>query len=230
MKTKLNNENKRYERKFVVKELEMKKVEYIIMSNPFIFSEIFQERRVNNLYLDDFYNNNYIDNLVGNTNRIKIRIRWYGETLGYIKKPILEIKIKNGELGNKMSFPLKSFTIDKNFSKNKIQSILFSSNLPKEIMNQVIRIEMVLLNSYKRKYFLSSNKKYRITLDREILFFRIKSYNNHFFETKTYDNKLILELKYNKEDDDYVDVITNYFPFRLDKSSRYIDGIDILEI
>ena len=84
----------RYERKFLANNLTQKQVETIITLHPAMFSESFVSRHVNSLYLDTLNLNNYNDAVLGNNNRIKIRIRWYGELTGLIKKPMLEIKIK----------------------------------------------------------------------------------------------------------------------------------------
>lgn len=41
----------------------------------------------------------YQDNLIGISDRMKVRIRWYGALLGLIEEPVLELKIKRGFLG-----------------------------------------------------------------------------------------------------------------------------------
>ena len=71
-----------------------------ILLSPAFFKEIYYERRVNNIYLDSFDYANYYANINGEQNRVKQRIRWYGDTFD-AKTPILEYKIKHGELGIK---------------------------------------------------------------------------------------------------------------------------------
>ena len=90
--------NFRYEKKFVINEMSLLEIEHLIKFSPQVFSEIFNERRVNNIYLDSLELENYYENIVGNSERIKIRIRWYGKTFGFVFKPVLEIKIKNNDL------------------------------------------------------------------------------------------------------------------------------------
>jgi len=87
----------RYEKKFIIDQLCHQEIEQLIKHNPAMFSEIFYERRVNNLYLDSLDFTNYNENLSGITERLKIRIRWYGKVFGVIKKPTLELKIKKTE-------------------------------------------------------------------------------------------------------------------------------------
>ena len=225
----LNFENARYERKFFISNLELKEVEAIIRFNPFIFSEMFYKRRVNNIYLDSLDFGNYMDNIQGNPSRAKIRIRWYGKMFGLIENPILEIKIKQSYLGKKMRFPLKSFVLDERFSNNFLQKRVFDkSNLPAWLIEILKLSQVSLLNSYKRRYFISRDRQYRITLDDDLIFFKIK-YRNNLFEQKMPDRKnIILELKYERKNDWKANQVTQYFPFRMTKSSKYVYGLNLL--
>ena len=63
----------RYERKFIV-ELDAEEIEYLIKHHPFMFSEIFYKRNVNNIYLDSVDLQNYKENLAGDSERVKIRV------------------------------------------------------------------------------------------------------------------------------------------------------------
>jgi SPX domain protein involved in polyphosphate accumulation len=222
--------NGRYERKFFISELTMPEIEKIVKLNPLIFSEIFHKRRVNNIYLDSRDMENYIGNLVGNTERLKIRIRWYGRIFGLIQKPILELKIKKGEIGEKMSFPLKEFRLDKDLSIDFLQKEIFAkSNLPIWLVEKLKLFNLSLLNCYERKYFTSTDKKFRITLDNNLMFYEIKERNNSFkYRIEDIKNN-ILEVKYSQENDWKFSQITQDFPFRLTKSSKYIMGIEILK-
>ena len=84
----------RYERKFVSDNLCYEQVEDAILENNFLFSEIYHKRQINNIYFDDIQFNAYHQNIEGLSQRKKYRLRWYGETFGEVKKPILEAKIK----------------------------------------------------------------------------------------------------------------------------------------
>ena len=41
------------------------------------------------------------------------------------------------------------------------------------------------------------------------------------------DQGLVIELKYEEQFDNQTDRITQYFPFRLTKSSKYVTGVDL---
>ena len=104
----------RFERKFFITGLTKYEIESVVKLHPAIFSEIFHKRHINNIYFDTFSLKNLHDNVEGASDRIKVRIRWYGELYGYIEKPVLEIKIKNGLLGKKISVPVEPFTLNEN--------------------------------------------------------------------------------------------------------------------
>jgi len=213
----------RYERKFFVTELSKYEIESIVKMHPAIFSEIYYKRFVNNIYFDSFNFTNLRENVEGATNRIKIRIRWYGELFGYVEKPVLEIKIKKGLLGKKISVPLKPFSLTK---KTKIPDILKSINDLQEIIE--IDFESLipsLLNRYSRKYYQSSDNKFRITIDSEQSFYLINKSNNSLLNHHNDNRATILELKYNQTFDKDVNYITSKFPFRVTKSSKYVNGI-----
>jgi len=226
-----NSEGERYERKFLIADLTLKEIEKIIRHNPLMFSEIFYERGVNNLYLDFEDMETYTDNVAGVSQRLKIRIRWYGKLFGLIKKPTLELKIKNGEIYKKLVFPLKQFLFNKSFSKKFLEKEVFNkSDLPAWLSETLKLTSSSSLNCYKRRYFISNNKSYRITIDRNLTFFNIKN-NNNFFRPKLEDKQnIILELKYNKKEDDQIEQVTQHFPFRLTKSSKYVCGVDMLHL
>lgn len=222
--------NYRYERKFFITELDFNNVENLVIQNPSFFSEIYYERWVNNLYFDTLLFNNFMDNIIGNMYRNKYRIRWYDKMLNYIEKPVLEQKIKKGLLGDKKSFKLIPFTINKGFDLVFISNILKSSNLDPKVMFDIKGQSPVLLNRYKRKYFESNDKKFRITIDSQQSFYKINKLNNTLLQKRTDNKNIILELKHSKEYDLEASKITNSFPFRLTKSSKFARGIELLYV
>ena len=114
------NENEfsfRYERKFIISQLDRYRVETLIKDHPAMFSEIFHERSVNNIYFDSLSMHSHYNNKCGTSQRMKVRIRWYNDFFPNISNPILEFKVKNNLLGTKFSYPLKAFNFDNNFTE-----------------------------------------------------------------------------------------------------------------
>ncbi|WP_298893578.1 VTC domain-containing protein [uncultured Psychroserpens sp.] len=222
--------NFRYERKFTVPDkFSLKTIEQYIKRNKALFREVFHLRQVNNIYFDTAGYNDYLDNVLGVSDRKKIRIRWYGETFGEIKKPVLEIKIKKGHVGDKWSYKLKPFVLDNDFDSTKIQNIFKASELPLPILESVKMVTPTLLNSYSRRYFMSADNKFRVTLDYKLLYHKIdKRFNNFNFAPASDENKIV-ELKYGLLDDDRAHKISTQFPFRLNKNSKYVNGVNTIK-
>jgi len=224
----LQNSMYRYERKFFISGLSRSEIESIIHIHPNVFNEIYYERRVNNIYFDTLRFNNFQDNVIGNTDRIKFRIRWYGKIFSTINNPVLELKIKRGLVGTKKSFVLQSFKLDRGFNNSVPSKFIQDSDIDGKVKFNLQDQLPVMLNSYKRKYFQSSDKKFRLTLDSSQSFYRLNTLNNLLIDKyEDYDN-FIIELKYEEKYDKEAPSITNRFPFRLTKSSKYARGIELL--
>lgn len=219
----------RFERKFVITNLDKDSILSVIKHNSGLFSEIFHERIVNNIYLDSFDLTSYEDNVIGSSDRSKFRIRWYGNTFGKVERPILEIKSKSSDVGFKKSFELNSFIVNDSFSFEKVIKCLDSeSNLPKSVLNNLKSLHLSLLNRYRRRYFLSADKKFRLTLDYDLEYFRIDNVSNRFIDNIKENDVFIVELKYDKSYDNFAKKITDEFPFRLNKNSKYVNGVDYM--
>lgn len=220
----------RYERKFTVPNaFNLNAIEQFIKRNKALFREVFHIRQVNNIYFDTVGYNDYFDNVLGVSDRKKIRIRWYGETLGEVSKPILEIKIKKGLVGDKWSYKLKPFVLDNDFNNDLIQDVFKASHLPLPILESVKMVAPTLLNSYSRKYFMSADKKYRVTLDFKLLYYKIDKRFNNFNLAPVSDENKIIELKYGLLDDKMANAISTQFPFRLNKNSKYVNGVNTIK-
>jgi len=223
-------EQYRGERKFVIDALDIKQIESIVWSHPAMFSKAYLPRFVNNIYFDSPDFHSYADNIKGSAERYKFRIRWYGEQFGLIHQPILEIKIKKGLAGSKKNYPLVPFNLENGFSQTTINNVFDRSDIPTDLRLLLKSLSPSLLNRYYRKYFLSADRKFRITLDCDLRFTRISGYQNYFMQYVVNDNKIILELKYDIENDISAGRISEKFPFRLNKNSKYVNGVQNLDI
>ena len=217
----------RYERKFLVSDpdLSQHEMEMIIKLHPSFFYKLYPFRFVNNLYFDTQDYKNFHDNIEGLSHRQKFRIRWYGDFFGLISKPTLEIKIKESTIGTKKSYLLRSFTIDSKFNWEYLNDKIQCSKIPNNIKEIMKSIKPVIFNRYRRKYYSSLDKKFRITLDNQLAFYLAeRSFDFNSIPQKR-ANSIILELKYNKQYDKNVSEISSYFPFRMTKSSKYVSGV-----
>ena len=208
----------RYERKYKIENLSYSLVEQSIRLHPAGFRKIFPDRQVNNIYFDTSDWTTFKENVMGIAERKKFRIRWYGENLQDIEKPIFEIKIKSNQLGDKISHPITPFQLSNlDFTLKEIQN-LSEAKVP---------LLPTLLNSYHRSYFGTSDGKFRVTLDRKLRYFSLLN-NSKFNAYRIEDEEVVMELKYDETLDLATDRITQHFPFRMTKSSKYVSGIELV--
>lgn len=215
------NTNYRYERKFDCKNISLQYIKLIIKNNPLLFNEIYQPRWINNIYFDTLGLSNYYDSIMGINKRIKVRIRWYGEFFSVNYKPVLEFKNKVGFIGKKNLFKIQPFVMDTQNSINQLNELLQISELPDKIKYFVKELSPVLCIRYKRRYYRSANRKFRITIDNELSYSGYNSISYLSFKKFSNDSHKILELKYKYSFQDAAPKITNYLPFRMTKFSKY---------
>lgn len=216
----------RYERKYFISDLSRFEIETIVKLHPAIFLKIYHERCINNIYFDSVNMSSFNDNLIGNSRRFKVRIRWYGDIFGVVEKPVLEIKVKSGLMGSKISYPLERFSVDEELTINSIRNIFDKSAMPDAIKLNLKSLNFVVLNCYRRRYFQSACKRFRITLDFGMRFIKIDTMHNMFLHESVDHINNVLELKYEQDMDHYAENITNYLPFRMTRSSKYIQGVE----
>jgi len=216
----------RFERKFVIERDGVSFVESIVKFNVGAFRPAYYERQINNIYFDTHNLRNYYDNHFGKSKRVKVRIRWYGETFSQVSRPILEFKLKTGAVGRKLSYPLQAFKFHSSITEKEIQEVFKNSELPEWVLDEVLFLRPTLLNTYKRKYYISFNKLYRFTIDHHMEFFNFNAHNLGFSQKAKQYNTVVLELKYDMQHDGKVGAITKDLPFRLNKFSKYVSGIE----
>jgi hypothetical protein len=226
-----NQPNLRYERKFVYTHLSAEDlIDTEVLCNGFGFREIFHRRTVNNLYLDDQNMSFYRQNVAGDEEREKFRIRWYGDDFQNVTNPTVEIKKKFGAVGDKVSFKYKSFTAQ----LNTVAADLFKTNIEKtaethkdlKLASSLACLQPSLYNSYERRYFLSACELYRITVDYNMSFYN-PAFSN-FAVSKVALSDVVLELKYAVKDDKEARHLSQQLSSRLSKNSKYVRGVDLI--
>ena len=215
----------RYERKFHTTSLFREDVVNIIKLHPANFALAYPDRYVNNIYLDTAEFNCFNDNVDGVASRRKYRIRWYGNTLGLVTAPVLEVKAKENLVGTKASFPLPTFNVDEEFTTDSLRRIFSKAQLPELIRVTLGEYYPVLLNGYRRKYFVSFDKKFRLTIDDKMHYRAIKGCGNYYLGKAVDAESVIVELKYGLDGTEEHNSIANYLNVRMTKSSKYVSGI-----
>jgi len=224
------NKSKRFEIKFQPSEYDFYELEALILMHPFHFRRVYHSREVNNIYFDSPDLNSYLDNVEGETERAKVRVRWYGDLCNYQTSSHLEIKRKSGPLGWKEHYALGkiSANITNRFNAQDIL-IPTSSNQKHSNWSFYTSLSPILVNRYTRDYYLSSDGRFRLTLDRDLKIFDVNPFRPLKMSTFN-EKKIILELKFSQSDFERCQVISQNFPFRISKSSKYVYGVELLRL
>ena len=212
----------RCERKYCLSADSHNDLESIILRHPALFKKTYPARQINNIYFDTPDFNAFMDNIDGNSHREKIRIRWYGSDFPRIKNPVLEIKTKIGLAGGKIQRKLNSFEFS--------METLFHS-IKNTIVNDIFDFKCLkpaIMNKYSRKYFISNDGNFRITIDTGLKYCQIRNTMDDWLFIEPEIKHTIMELKYHPNVESVVSTITNYFPFRVVKSSKYANGVCLL--
>ena len=218
----------RYERKFHAQDMTVDQVVMVVNNHPLHFVEPFPMRRINNVYFDTIDLSDYRAHILGSSRRRKVRIRWYGSRFGTAKQAVLEVKAKNGGVGTKRHFALPPLDFDGSIDVQQIRAAVAKNGTAETMSGYFSCAQPALFNSYVRRYFLSIDGRYRITIDTDMEFRVVngRSYS-HIMEYRE-ERLRIVELKYEVEDDADVNQVVNRLPFRLSKYSKYVFGIECL--
>jgi SPX domain protein involved in polyphosphate accumulation len=220
----------RYERKFYSNDLSILQIQDYFLTHPASFKIAYPDRHINNVYYDTNDFNMYRHGVEGDSNRVKVRMRWYGDLFNIDITPTLELKRKFGHVGDKMKWKLSTFmTTDAMLSAaQKVDSLLDNSVNNYSTINTVLPlVRPVLINRYERKYLISADQKYRVTIDQGMCYFT-NSINKSSFEKPEKIDGVVVEVKYLPIDHDGVSIITNQIPIRLSKFSKYLNGVEAL--
>ena len=208
------NNKFRYERKFIIQ------YNFLI---PFLadvlssgYTKVYSDRKVNNIYLDDYNFSSLNHNFDGLSKREKYRIRWYGNTFDLSKKT-LEIKTKNEFLNTKKFYKVEPLQL-KNLGEINNFYLFFKKNLyVKNEMNKLLFLENkrpTLFNSYTRMYFENNIKGVRLTLDRDLVF------HSPITKINYTEKNIIVEIKYNKE----INFTNKLKQLSFTRYSKYVKG------
>ena len=216
--------NSRNELKFIANLPFNYSIEKFIKMNPGHFSEIYESRFINNIYFDNLNFKNYFDTINGISKRKKIRLRWYGDFFGLIDNSVLEIKKKNGKVVSKIQHDFPPFKVE--LSTN-IENIIDNISLGSNFFFMKNKSPSII-NRYERKYFLLNNKKFRITIDKNQEFSNPKNVKKPKKMYPFLSHIIVVELKFDVKWEKEAMEITNAFPFRVNKNSKYVNALKAL--
>ena len=216
----------RYERKFLVGDVDTAWALSVLRCHPAMFREAYPPRWVNNLYLDTPDLRNYEDNLIGRGQRLKVRARWYHALYGLVAEPVLEFKVKRGVVGVKETFDLPPLQVSPAFSDLVFRSWLRNSPIPQEVLARLEGLRVALVNRYFRRYFVTPDGRFRITVDEHLVYQGIGRQGARLARALEDHQAIVVELKYEMAHERQAHAIASSFPFRPTRSSKYVMGIE----
>ena len=214
----------RYERKVRTYLYDSWDLVSLVKSNSALFKESYSRRIVNSIYLDTSSHSFVEDNFDGISNRLKPRIRWYGDQEEQIIDGVLELKQKKNLLGRKKKYAFGSMPLSRKVFRDKLSRKLNRLCQDNRELQFLLELEASLMTRYVRQYFVSSDRKFRITIDTDIRYWAMSGFGRRLTNPFKDYGLIILELKYDQNTSG-VDEVIREFPFRFSRSSKYVTGV-----
>jgi SPX domain protein involved in polyphosphate accumulation len=208
----------RYERKYRIEGVGLDVILQTIKLHPAGLFKIFPDRQINNIYFDTPGLTTYKENVMGLAFRDKYRVRWYGWDPLIVNKPKLEIKHRRNNVGAKTIFDVEPFSFD------NLKQISRQVN---KLSGTFAHLQPAIQNSYRRAYYGTRDKKFRITIDWNLAYASLMTSRQFRKHQQFEPNVNILEVKYEQDIEHEADRISQFFPFRSTKNSKYVTGIEI---
>ena len=88
-------------------------------------------------------------------------------------------------------------------------------------------LQPTLLNRYHRRYFQTRDGRVRVTVDTNLRFCHPDRFRNALRGSYV-DHAVIVEVKFDETETAHAAAVISHFPLRLNKNSKYINGIRLL--
>jgi hypothetical protein len=215
---------KRIELKCLYKETDLPFLEKNLLLSDLSFYQPYPPRFINSLYYDSHFLLSIGESLDGSSLRTKFRCRWYGDLIKDTKATF-ELKKKLGHISWKV--------LIKNIFKINSASKTWSDFISPEVSSSLGSFRIIAINQcptsivrYRRKYFVSSDSKIRVTIDDQLQFFdqRLSSKPNTKI-SETSHAGLVLEIKLQEKEADLLPVISNSINFTPSRFSKYCESV-----
>lgn len=209
-------------------------INWLLGSSNFCIA--YSDREISSIYYDTLDYKFAYSNMTGESNRTKLRVRWYPKQSNLINENaddnfitcVLERKRKSNDSSDKTILGKKIF---KNFNCKINQLNELSS-----WVNQMSSIDADTSSSFlKETILITYNRKYyrhilfpnvRLTIDSNITF---RDINTSMKDTLISKNFFVIELKYQLNDEYYAKSIMENSPFRRTRFSKYLSAMTTLK-
>lgn len=210
----------RYERKYPQEVYSLSEVELLVREHPALFLRAHPERWVNSLYYDTPSLGGLADSINGLRDRVKVRVRWYGPMAGRVESPVLEFKRKRGRLGSKERYALAPFDFSTRTAPLPT-GLTGNPVLPDDVQAALRLLVPSALTRYRRRYYLSADRRFRLTLDADLAFYRVMPESRRLARRPDAFPGTVVEVKYGAGDDEAARPVLEALPFRWSRFSKY---------
>ena len=197
----------------------------MIRRHPAFFIEAYPPRWVNSLYYDTPGLGGLADSVNGLRDRVKMRVRWYGERARIVESPVLEFKRKRGRLGSKDRYELAPIDLTADIAP-PAEALTGNPRLPDDIGAALRLLEPATLSRYRRLYYLSADRRFRLTLDTDLSFYRVRTGSRQLVRVPDTFGGTVIEVKYGAGDDEAARPVLEALPFRWSRFSKYCAAFD----
>lgn len=228
--TELTWQEARHELKFVCDLENQHRVERWLVLHPAGLREVYPARRINSLYLDSRDLQAYHDNLSGVSERSKLRLRWYGETLAP-DKARFEVKLKRNRLGWKLGEDIDELPDFRTHGWRHILNTVEDQLVPGMRMRLIGRDMPVLICGYWRRYLASADGRVRVTVDRSHFACDQRTADRpNLYGEGLVPSPLVIEIKLATADRGLASWVAQGIPARLARHSKYMVSLASLAL
>jgi len=193
--------------------------------HPEAFLVAYPPRRVNSLYFDTLECDCLNDNLIGASDRAKLRFRWYGEDVTAVQGT-LELKCKANQLGWKEHRPIPvTFDLTSVSWNGLMQRLREYADGPFALWLSGVD-QPTLINSYMREYYESIDRQVRVTVDYDLVAYEQVMYTAPNLVVKAPIPKpVVVEVKSDEKLHRRVSNVLSSFPLQVGRNSKYVNGV-----
>jgi hypothetical protein len=141
---------------------------------------------------------------------------------------MLERKFKRGSVSGKAGCPLPALHVNGGFAPAELNATLDRAGLPENFRTALRHLEPAVVVTYRRHYFESANRAFRLTVDSRLGFLRLHGVTGAMTPVPEHPYPVIVELKYELRHADAARREAELLPYRLSRSSKYVLGIERL--
>ncbi len=221
----MNERPWRYEVKMTCNAVHLDRVRSWIQFHPAAFFTTYPPRQVNSLYFDGLEGESFEDNLIGVSQRNKLRLRWYGDSLRYVHG-FLELKSKSGHLGRKAFFPLEAkFDLNRMSLSEVVQRLREEVDGPFAFWLDQFP-QPYLITSYRRQYYETMDRQVRLTIDTGSVAYDQLLQTMPNITLPTPSQEIVMEVKADMVFAQRIaDVLAMLPRLWVSKNSKYVNGV-----